>query len=246
MSEDITYPEMVELKSDNLRLAEALNAADQNALDDAENSVIRVGYGRGFVAQTVEKPVIITCAHCLPHMPPAVGGIMMTEEKTYPRLVGVLGQKPTITVECLFVDPVADVAVLGEPDGQALPGEAEAYQAFVAEREGLRIATEQNAVLPDSKGAWLTLEGKWVQHRLKVNVQCVSTTEKADSGMSGSPDHSTIQFMELLSAWSPALQFIRDWSQRCQLGSCGNSYSANHRAGLLYRRPAPSIKKAHR
>jgi len=179
MSEDTTPTKLL-----------TLDAVSQTPLEYAKDSVIRVGHGRGFVAQTVDNPVIITCAHCLPHMPPATGGIMMTEEKTYPRLVGVLGHEPTITVECLFVDPVADVAVLGEPDGGILWDEAEAYRAFVEDREGLPIALEQNAALPGEQqrmGAWLTLEGKWVRHSLDVTAQCVSTSERSEAGMSGSP-----------------------------------------------------------
>lgn len=169
-----------------------LNAVRQTPLEytNAKNSVIRVGYGRGFVARTVDNPVIITCAHCLPHMPPATGGIMKTEEKTYPRLVGALDHEPTITVECLFVDPVADVAVLGEPDGDILWEEAEAYHAFVEDREGLPIALEQNAASrgeQQREGAWLTLEGKWVHHSLDVTAQWVWTSERSEAGMSGSP-----------------------------------------------------------
>lgn len=169
-----------------------LNAVRQTPLEyaNAKDSVVRVGYGRGFVARTVESPIIITCAHCLPHMPPAIGGIMMTEERTYPRLVGALGDEPSITVECLFVDPVADVAVLGEPDGGILWDEAEAYHAFVEDREGLSIALEQNAALrgeQERMGAWFTLEGKWVHHRLDVTARWVLTSERAKAGMSGSP-----------------------------------------------------------
>ena len=152
MSEGTIYPAMVEPKSKTWRLAETLTTVSQASLEYVKNSVIRVGYGRGFVARTVDdSPVIITCAHCLPHMPPATGAIMAFTYKTYPRLVGVIGQKPTITVECLFVDPVADVAVLGEPDGQALPGEAEAYQAFVAEREGLALPLNKTRSCPTAK-----------------------------------------------------------------------------------------------
>ncbi|QFI65244.1 hypothetical protein EKH55_0370 [Sinorhizobium alkalisoli] len=92
-------------------------------------------------------------------------------------------------MECLFVDPVADVAVLGEPDGHELEDESEAYRAFVEEREGLPIAAEQNAALPpgNRKGAWLTLEGKWVCHSLDVNARYVWTSERCEAGMSGSP-----------------------------------------------------------
>lgn len=190
MPEDATPTELIyELANIPSGPAEGLDALRQTALEYAKNSVIRVGYGRGFVAQTVDNPVIITCAHCLPHVPPAIGALLVSSQNTYPSLVGVLDQEPTITVECLFADPVADVAVLGEPDDHALSDEAEAYRAFVEEREGLRIAAEQNAALPvhNRKGAWLTLEGKWVQHSLEVNERCVWTGERSESGMSGSP-----------------------------------------------------------
>ncbi|WP_434711993.1 serine protease [Rhizobium sp. YTUHZ045] len=165
-------------------------ALSQTALECAQNSVIRVGYGRGFLAQTVDSPVIITCAHCLPHMPPAIGDIMMTEEKTYPRLVGALGDEQSITVECLFADPVADVAVLGEPDSDILWKEAEAYHAFVEAREGLPIALEQNPALngvQERMGAWLSLDDRWVYCGLAVAAQRVLTSERAKAGMSGSP-----------------------------------------------------------
>ncbi|TBB88077.1 serine protease family protein [Rhizobium ruizarguesonis] len=169
-----------------------LNAVRQHPLEsaNAKEAVVRVGYGRGFVAKTVHSPVIITCAHCLPNMPPSVGGIMMTEEKTYPRLVGALGDEPSITVECLFADPVADVAVLGEPDWDILWKEAEAYHAFVEDRKGLPLALEQNAAftgVQQRMGAWLTLEDRWVHCGLAVTARSVLTSERAKAGMSGSP-----------------------------------------------------------
>lgn len=33
--------------------------------------------------------------------------------------------------ECLFVDPVADIVVLGSPDGQELQDQSEAYEALI-------------------------------------------------------------------------------------------------------------------
>jgi hypothetical protein len=43
-------------------------------------------------------------------------------------LLAPLGKKPAIWGQCLFTDPVADIAVLGSPDEQSLSKEAEAYQ----------------------------------------------------------------------------------------------------------------------
>ena len=41
-----------------------------------------------------------------------------TEERTYQRLLGELIGEPTVWAECLFADPISDVAVLGPPDNQ--------------------------------------------------------------------------------------------------------------------------------
>jgi len=48
------------------------------------------------------------------------------EETTYKRLLGPLGGKRTVWAECRFVDPIADIAVLGQPDNQTFFAEAAA------------------------------------------------------------------------------------------------------------------------
>ena len=52
------------------------------------------------------------------------------------RLLAPRGEKLSIIAECLFVDPVTDIAVLGSPDNQSLPDEAEAYERFAEARDG--------------------------------------------------------------------------------------------------------------
>lgn len=79
----------------------------------AARSVIRVGDGRGFVVKG-RRPyerLIITASHCL-HCLPTGFGIGHVEERTYGKLLAGLGQKPAVAAECLFVDPVSDLAVL--------------------------------------------------------------------------------------------------------------------------------------
>ena len=49
------------------------------------------------------------------------------DRRTYANLLGHLGESPTVWAECLFVDPVADIAVVGKPDSQSLYAENEAY-----------------------------------------------------------------------------------------------------------------------
>lgn len=50
-------------------------------------------------------------------MPPCLSAAH-DRERTYANLIGPLGAEPTVTAECVFVDPVADISVLGSPDGQ--------------------------------------------------------------------------------------------------------------------------------
>lgn len=62
--------------------------------------------------------VIVTAAHCLGKLPPR-HAMAFAEEKTYNLLGSLDGGTANICAECLFVDPVADIAVLGAPDNQA-------------------------------------------------------------------------------------------------------------------------------
>ena len=87
-------------------------------LEGIVESVVRVGDGRGFIVKTVsdERRWVVTAAHCLPHLPPAHPGAN-THDRTYPELLGALDDElPWVWCECLFPDPITDVAVLREPD----------------------------------------------------------------------------------------------------------------------------------
>ena len=90
------------------------------------DKVIRVGDGRGFVVECRDRSLVITASHCLPHLPPRHPAAHM-HERMHRNLLGRLGSELTVWTEVLFVDPVADIAVLGEPDGQELFDECEAY-----------------------------------------------------------------------------------------------------------------------
>jgi hypothetical protein len=104
--------------------------------DRLTSAVLRVGSGRGFVVASRgyldrEERIVITAAHCLPVLPPCHPGSYL-KERTYQALLGPLEVEPTVWAECLFADPIADVAVLGMPDNQALSDQAEAYEELVA------------------------------------------------------------------------------------------------------------------
>ena len=52
--------------------------------------------------------------------------------------MGTIGGENTVSGECLFVNPVADIAVLGCPDSQERYEEATAYDALVYGARALR------------------------------------------------------------------------------------------------------------
>ena len=81
--------------------------------------------------------VIVTAAHCLPKLPRA--GALDAVARTYRALVGPFGKKPGIAVECLFADPVADIAVLGCPDGEELPDDYRGFTEFLETRRPLAM-----------------------------------------------------------------------------------------------------------
>jgi hypothetical protein len=93
-------------------------------MTDAKEAVIRVGDGRGFIVKDAgrirlgwrgAKHIVITAAHCLPFLPPCRAYCEL-EERTYRALLGPLGQERAVWAGCLFVDLVADIAVLGAPE----------------------------------------------------------------------------------------------------------------------------------
>ena len=117
---------------------------------EVTKAVVKVGGGRGFIIQSGHNRLVVTAAHCLPHLPPCHGA-NNTDERTYPNLFGPLGsRKPKVWAKCVFADPVGDIAVLGSPDGQVLSGEAAAYEALTHETPTFRIGDA-----PRKGRAWL-------------------------------------------------------------------------------------------
>jgi hypothetical protein len=158
-----------------------------NERDRAASAVVTVGEGRGFVVSYRYHRFVITAAHCLPFLPPCHGASYI-EERTY-QLLSSLGSEPSVWAECLFADPISDVAVLGSPDNQELSDEADDYEAFVESATPLTIAEA-----PEQGHGWmLSLQGKWfgcsiryMKHR--DGPLFVSNADQAvDLGMSGSP-----------------------------------------------------------
>lgn len=170
-------------------------------------SVVKVGDGRGFIIDyrtkfkvtpleqrlklrrrflTSEQRLVVTAAHCLPNLPPAIAA--GTPGRTYKDLLSSLdGSKTGVWAECLFADPIADIAVLCCPDEQQLDEQADAYHALTDEVPAVRIGKPRNGrgwVLALSGSRWLqttleVLSGWWGTH---LNI-----TGPNEAGMSGSP-----------------------------------------------------------
>ena len=155
----------------------------------AKSSVLQVdNVGRGFVIRNrAGDRVVITAYHSLPHGPlkPMTGD---PEERTYADLLGPLGQEPTVWVELLFADMIADIAVLGSPDREDFEDEADAYDALVGSMAPLRIADAQ-----DERAWLLSVEGEWFACRVDYDtlvdgpLLIDEPAQPIQDGMSGSP-----------------------------------------------------------
>jgi hypothetical protein len=159
---------------------------------DVREAIVKVGDGRGFLVASVRwaEPLVITAAHCLPRFPPP-HTFSYTAERTYLKLLGPLSDSTrTVAAECLFVDPVSDVAVLAAPDSQSLSDEYERYDALTADRRALRITTPHYP----ADVSLLTLHGKWERCNvlappvpLMRHLSIVGKSAAYAPGTSGSP-----------------------------------------------------------
>ena len=102
-------------------------------------------------------------------------------------LVGPLGAgDPKVWAECMFADPIGDIAVLGSPDSQSLWNEAEDYENLIEPASVLSISDA-----PAECDAWLFgLDGRWGQCTVKHfggPLWIEEATKGIYGGMSGSP-----------------------------------------------------------
>jgi hypothetical protein len=158
------------------------------------DSVITVGKGRGFIIEhrtlvdlgkgfkRLRRKLVVTASHCLPS-PPMPGH---SYETTYPNLLAPLREEPSVWAECLFFDPVSDLAILGEPNIQEFAEESDAYFRLVDGRKPLTIAAPETG-----EGYMLALDGEsWQATSLKVHVTIWENslwTGATLAGQSGSP-----------------------------------------------------------
>jgi hypothetical protein len=157
----------------------------QMHLDHITPSVLRVGNGRGFVIEGRTDRLIITAAHCLPFFPPCMSFSDLSE-RTYRKLVAPIDAEPTIWAECLFVDPISDVAILGPPDDQELSKHWEHYNSML-EPLGAVVIADAPA---ETTGWLLSLDKRWGRCIVRQNGGPLWFSDAAEGihgGMSGSP-----------------------------------------------------------
>jgi hypothetical protein len=153
-----------------------------------KGTVLTVGEGRGFVVEHRGEHLVVTASHCLPWLPSGFG-IAYSEQHVYRKMLGPLGSAPIVACECLFVNPVDDVAVLGVPDTQSFSDEVDAYRALLEYATPFRITEAPEK----GRGFLLSLEREWfgcqVQWMKSIDgpLWVSKLAQSIEGGMSGSP-----------------------------------------------------------
>jgi len=178
-----------------IKTVEVTHTPHRSLLPEA-GSVITVDKGRGFIIEhrtmfdfgdgfkRLRRKLVVTASHCLPHAPKMP--CYSYQEATYANLLGPLGEEPSVWAECLFFDPVSDLAILGEPDNQELGEENEAFARLVDGRKPFTIAAPETG-----EGYMLALDGvSWQPTPLIVHQNIWGTSLSTGAtlgGQSGSP-----------------------------------------------------------
>jgi hypothetical protein len=168
--------------------------------DTYSNGILQVGAGRGFVVEATCGPfggkarIVVTAGHCLGLVLPPSHAASYTEERTYRSILGPLGGPTEVRAECLFVDPITDIAVLAAPDSEELAEQADAYERLVAGMAPFPVAdAPQEDIKKAEPGRGLalvlSLSGKWVECTVERRGHWLWTenTGIIEGGMSGSP-----------------------------------------------------------
>lgn len=155
-------------------------------MTDAAKCILRVGKGRGFVIAANSRRLVVTAAHCLPKLPPAAS-ISHISERTYRNLLGAIGKRRNVWAECVFVDPVADIAVLDSPHDQEFSEKADLYERLVGGATPLEVSELHGET---AKAQLLPLDGPSFSCVVKAiggALWIENLAQKIKGGMFGSP-----------------------------------------------------------
>ena len=175
---------------------------DNSLLQKALDTVVRVGDGRGFVVEGRGRyggldsdRYVVTAAHCLPSVPPCCSASPL-KERIYENLLAPLGEQGSIWCECEFLDPIADIAVLGQPDYDVLGKQAADYDMLVQAATPLMIADPPSKAVPGEvprqcPAFVLSLDRRWFSCTVRRDpndmLWILDAGEGIVGGMSGSP-----------------------------------------------------------
>ena len=155
-------------------------------IERLKSGVITVGSARGFVVEAAGERLVITAAHCLPFLPPAQS-FFGPKERTYGPLLSPLGDEPRAWAVCRFVDPIADIAVLGSPDNP----HADDYKALMGTATALSFGDHvRHPVNFWAPARLLSLDGRWFSCTIRHfggPLWITHAAERVLGGMSGSP-----------------------------------------------------------
>jgi hypothetical protein len=115
-------------------------------------------------------------------LPPA-DAVWNSSQRIYQDLLGSRGGTTNVWAECLFVDPIGDIAVLGCPED--LDERGNAYHDLIDDSPALGIGQARSG-----RGWVLALDGQWFETTLEVSPGIYSSSvwiQTAKPGMSGSP-----------------------------------------------------------
>jgi hypothetical protein len=147
--------------------------------------VITVGHGRGFIVEDAGERLVITAAHCLPFLPPALS-TFGRESRTYGPLLAPRGEAPRAWAVCRFIDPIADIAVLGSPNAP----HTDDYKALMGTATTLPIAGVRHPVNFWAPARLLSLDGRWFSCTIRHfggPLWITHAAERVHAGMLGSP-----------------------------------------------------------
>ena len=163
----------------------ALEEQKTMIIERLKAGVITVGHGRGFVVEGAGERLVITAAHCLPSLPPAVPSF--GQARIYGPLLARRGEEPRAWAVCRFVDPIADIAVLGSPDNPR----ADDYKALMGTATALSFGDHvRHPVNFWGPARLLSLDGRWFSCTIRHfggPLWITHAAERVRGGMSGSP-----------------------------------------------------------
>ncbi len=150
--------------------------------------------------------LVLTAAHCIAFE--TTGGMALTGgdeylERVKPRTGGA------IRLRVVAVEPVADIAVLGAPDGQILHADASAFESFVAATTPVSLSADDFESETGVEVHVLTGDRAWVPGRAKRHgfgppdgVAWIYAASRIERGTSGGPVVNEAGELVGLVSWS--------------------------------------------